>query len=209
MSDLTHHSEPALNTTVHTDHELNTYLNPWGVDLADHTNALKIVAERLSIVRYVFLVQIEDGIATAPQRASLEYADAVLIGWPESDDPDLTSVNDDQYREVLNQIQFMDDYIDKFRAMERDADIDGMTDTLIRITERVANVRRMFQPQFLLPTFAEIRRVVQDEWNEDMGKIDTETSEHDNPEALRSLQHEFEHIMSEDHLNSSQESHHD
>lgn len=56
--------------------------NPWGVDLAQRTSVLKIVSERLSLVRYVFLVQIEDGIATATQRASLEYADAVLIGWP-------------------------------------------------------------------------------------------------------------------------------
>ena len=41
--------------------------------------ALDIAAERLSIVRYVFLVQIEEGIASAAQRSSLEYADAVLI----------------------------------------------------------------------------------------------------------------------------------
>ena len=47
-----------------------------------------------------------------------------------------------------------------------------MTDTLIRITEHVAEVRRLYQPDFPLPTFAEIRRVVQDEWDEDMGKID-------------------------------------
>ena len=50
------------------------------IDLNDQTLGLKIAAERLSIVRYVFLVQIEDGIASASQRASLEYADAVLIG---------------------------------------------------------------------------------------------------------------------------------
>ena len=52
------------------------------IDLNDPKLNLKIAAERLSIVRYVFLVQIEDGIASAAQRASLEYADAVLIGWP-------------------------------------------------------------------------------------------------------------------------------
>lgn len=52
------------------------------IDLNDPKLGLKIAAERLSIVRYVFLVQIEDGIASAAQRASLEYADAVLIGWP-------------------------------------------------------------------------------------------------------------------------------
>ena len=32
------------------------------IDLNDQTLGLKIAAERLSIVRYVFLVQIEDGI---------------------------------------------------------------------------------------------------------------------------------------------------
>ena len=48
------------------------------IDLNDPKLNLKIAAERLSIVRYVFLVQIEDGIASAAQRASLEYADAVL-----------------------------------------------------------------------------------------------------------------------------------
>ena len=60
----------------------HVFPNPWGVDLAQRTSVLKIVSERLSLVRYVFLVQIEDGIATATQRASLEYADAVLIGRP-------------------------------------------------------------------------------------------------------------------------------
>ena len=53
--------------------------NPWGVDLAQRASVLKIVSERLSLVRYVFLVQIEDGIATATQRASLEYADARVL----------------------------------------------------------------------------------------------------------------------------------
>mgnify|MGYP007054915907 CR=1 FL=1 len=32
----------------------------------------------------------------------------------------------------------MEQYIAKFSAMEREQDIDGMTDTLIRVTERVA-----------------------------------------------------------------------
>ena len=36
----------------------------------------------------------------------------------------------------------MEQYIAKFSAMEREQDIDGMTDTLIRVTERVAEVRR-------------------------------------------------------------------
>ena len=134
--------------------------NPWNADLNDPYLGLKLASERLSIVRYVFLVQIEDGIASAAQRASLEYADAVLIGWPEVD----------------AEMRLMEQYIAKFSAMEREQDIDGMTDTLIRVTERVAEVRRAYQPDFPLPTFAEIRRVVQDEWDEDMGKIDPDNA---------------------------------
>ena len=64
--------------------------------------ALDIAAERLSIVRYVFLVQIEDGIATASQRSSLEYADAVLMGWPDSDASDVTLPDDSTFATVLN-----------------------------------------------------------------------------------------------------------
>lgn len=151
-------------------------LNPWHMDLDDPKLQLQIAAERLSIVRYVYLVQIEDGIATAPQRASLEYADAVLIGWPDADSPQVVDITDEQRRIVAHQMQEMEDYIGRFRAMEAKGDVDGMTDTLIRITERVAEVRRQFQPGFLLPTFAEIRRVVQAEWDEDMGKIDPDAS---------------------------------
>ena len=50
------------------------------IDLNDPKLGLKIAAERLSIVRYVFLVQIEDGIASAAQRASLEYAPCSSVG---------------------------------------------------------------------------------------------------------------------------------
>ena len=84
---------------------------------------------------------------------------------------------------IDEQIRLMEEYVDKFRTMEQDGDIDGMTDTLIRITERVARVRSIYQPKFLLPTFAEIRRVVQDEWDEDMGKIDSDTVMNDNGES--------------------------
>ena len=142
------------------------------IDLNDQTLGLKIAAERLSIVRYVFLVQIEDGIASASQRASLEYADAVLIGWPETDSPEVVELDAAKLKTVRGQMGMMEQYIRRFSAMERKGDVDGMTDTLIRITERVAEVRRLYQPGFPLPTFAEIRRVVQDEWDEDMGKID-------------------------------------
>ena len=141
-------------------------------DAEDTRLPLRIAAERLSMVRYVFLVQIEDGIATAGQRASLEYADAVLIGWPEADADDVVEPSDEQLRGVREHMGLMEQYIGKFRTMEREGDIDGLTDTLIRITERVAEVRRCFQPGFPLPTFAEIRRVVQDEWDEEMNQID-------------------------------------
>ncbi|MBT1171186.1 phosphoribosylglycinamide synthetase [Bifidobacterium sp. SO4] len=147
------------------------------IDLNDPKLGLKIAAERLSIVRYVFLVQIEDGIASAAQRASLEYADAVLIGWPETDSPDVVDLDEAQMHTVREHMELMEGYIGKFSQMERDGDIDGMTDTLIRITERVAEVRRLYQPGFPLPTFAEIRRVVQDEWDEDMGKIDPQDTD--------------------------------
>lgn len=181
--------------------------NPWGVDLADRRNLLKVASERLSLVRYVFLVQIEDGIASAGQRASLEYADAVLIGWPETDADDVVEVDDERYRDVVEQIVLMEDYIDRFRAMERDNDIDGMTDTLIRITERVAHVRRAFQPSFLLPTFAEIRRVVQDEWNEDMGKIDPDGEAADDRAQELTLQQEIDRVAADSAAADAQEKH--
>ena len=142
------------------------------LDLDDPRCGLKIAAERLSIVRYVFLVQIEDGIASASQRASLEYADAVLIGWPDEHSPDVVDLDTAQLDAVREHMELMEGYIARFSTLEREGDVDGMTDTLIRVTERVAEVRRLYQPDFPLPTFAEIRRVVQDEWDEDMGKID-------------------------------------
>lgn len=144
--------------------------NPWNADLNDPYLGLKLASERLSIVRYVFLVQIEDGIASAAQRASLEYADAVLIGWPEVDAKTWWNSTKRSLKASMSQMRLMEQYIAKFSAMEREQDIDGMTDTLIRVTERVAEVRRAYQPDFPLPTFAEIRRVVQDEWDEDMGQ---------------------------------------
>ena len=142
------------------------------VDTADQRLGFKIASERLSMVRYVFLVQIEDGIATAEQRASLEYADAVLIRWPNEDAPEVSTLDEAQVRVLREQMAMMEQYVGRFRTMERERDVDGMTDTLIRITERVAEVRRLFQPDFPLPTFAEIRRVVQDEWDEEMNHID-------------------------------------
>ena len=167
-----------MNITADTPNKASE-LRP-DIDLNDPKLGLKIAAERLSIVRYVFLVQIEDGIASAAQRASLEYADAVLIGWPETDSPEVADLDDAQLKIVREHMELMEGYIGKYSQMEHDGDLDGMTDTLIRITERVAEVRRLYQPDFPLPTFAEIRRVVQDEWDEDMGKIDPRE---DNPTA--------------------------
>ena len=70
--------------------------------------ALDIAAERLSIVRYVFLVQIEEGIASAAQRSSLEYADAVLMGWPDSDAKDVTLPEDSAMTQVLDYMRRME-----------------------------------------------------------------------------------------------------
>ena len=162
-----------MNTTADTANKASE-LRP-DIDLNDPKLGLKIAAERLSIVRYVFLVQIEDGIAyvTVP-------AYSVVTGWPETDSPEVVDLNDAQLKIVREHMELMEGYIGKYSQMEHDGDLDGMTDTLIRITERVAEVRRLYQPDFPLPTFAEIRRVVQDEWDEDMGKIDPRE---DNPTA--------------------------
>ncbi|KAA8832081.1 phosphoribosylglycinamide synthetase [Bifidobacterium tissieri] len=137
---------------------------------------LRVAAERLSIVRYVFLVQIEDGIPTAPQRSALEYADAVLIGWPDADAEDVVDVQSDELRIIAGHVKMMEEYITRFRECERENSIDDMTDVLIRISEQVAEIRKRFQPGFPLPTFAEIRRVVQEEWDEDMDRIDPDSS---------------------------------
>lgn len=118
------------------------------IDLSDQKLGMKVAAERLSTVRYVFLVQIEDGIASASQRASLEYADAVLIEWPDEHSPEIVALDEGQLATVREQILMMEQYIGRFSKMERDGDVDGMTDTLIRITERVAEVRRLYQPDF-------------------------------------------------------------
>lgn len=150
--------------------------NPWGADLDDPRLGLRIAAERLSLVRYVFLVQIEDGIATAAQRASLEYADAVLIGWPETDSHEVADLDGDQQATVGAQMELMERRILDFRRQERDGDVDGMTDTLVKVTECVAVIRGLYQPDFALPTFAEIQQVVQDEWDEDMDRIDASSA---------------------------------
>ena len=137
-------------------HTMQDNKNPWNAELTDPMLRLRLASERLSIVRYVFLVQVEDGIASADERASLEYADAVLIGWPETDASDVITPDAAQLDDIDEQMRVMEQHIAKFSAMERDHDIVGMTDTLIRVTE--------------------LRRVVQDEWDEDMDKIDPDNA---------------------------------
>lgn len=143
-----------------------------GVSASNVLDALDVAAERLSIVRYVFLVQIEDGIASASQRSSLEYADAVLMGWPDRDNRDVvTPENSETIDEVNKNLQKMESNIAEFSKLERASLVDNMSEVLVEITECVANIRGVFQPDFDLPTFEEIKRVVQDEWNEEMGNI--------------------------------------
>ena len=143
-----------------------------GVGASNVLDALDVAAERLSIVRYVFLVQIEDGIASASQRSSLEYADAVLMGWPDRDNRDVvTPENSETIDKINKNLQKMESNIAEFSKFERASLIDNMSEVLVGITECVANIRGVFQPDFALPTFEEIKRVVQDEWNEEMGNI--------------------------------------
>lgn len=143
-----------------------------GVGASNVLDALDVAAERLSIVRYVFLVQIEDGIASASQRSSLEYADAVLMGWPDRDNRDVvTPENSETINKINKNLQKMESNIAEFSKFERASLIDNMSEVLVEITECVANIRGVFQPDFALPTFEEIKRVVQDEWNEEMGNI--------------------------------------
>lgn len=143
-----------------------------GVGASNVLDALDVAAERLSIVRYVFLVQIEDGIASASQRSSLEYADAVLMGWPDRDNRDVvTPENSETIDKINKNLQKMESNMAEFSKFERASLIDNMSEVLVEITECVANIRGVFQPDFALPTFEEIKRVVQDEWNEEMGNI--------------------------------------
>ncbi|AIC91809.1 hypothetical protein, putative CorA-like Mg2+ transporter protein [Bifidobacterium [indicum] DSM 20214 = LMG 11587] len=132
---------------------------------------LRVASERLSILRYVFLVQIEDGIPDAEQRACLEYADAVLIGWPDEDSDQVHDLNEEELNEVRRQITVMEDHVPTFRNQEQDGKIADLAASLVIITQCVAQVRRAYQPEFPLPTFAEIRRVVQEEWDADMERI--------------------------------------
>lgn len=149
---------------------------------------LRLGAERLSQVRYVFLVQIEDGIASAEQQSALEYADAVLIGWPSKDDEDAVQIDSATAQEVARHMRLGEEYVDRFRQAEREHELDEMTAALIRVSEQVAEIRKIYQPTFPLPTFAEIRRVIQDEWDEAMGKIDVDAHDVQEPSTQDSSQ---------------------
>jgi hypothetical protein len=165
-----------------------------GIDLNHQREWLKIASERLSIVRYVFLVQVEDGIASARQRASLEYADAVLIGWPDNDSPEVRDLEGSEFDAVKNLIAIMERHIADFTVQEREGEAEAMSDTLMHITDCVAQVRRLFQPGFPLPTFDEISKVVQEEWNEDMGRIDSQDGEPSLETIERQTEHADEHL---------------
>lgn len=158
---------------------------------------LRVASERLSILRYVFLVQIEDGIPDAEQRACLEYADAVLIGWPDEDEEGIRDLSDEELNQVRRSITVMEDHVPGFRKQEQDGRIADLSASLVAITQCVAQVRRSYQPDFPLPTFAEIRRVVQEEWNADMERIDPDRV---NPSAEQIK----EEVKIEDSENSSQ-----
>lgn len=172
-----------------------------GIDLNDQRLWLKISSERLSLVRYVFLVQVEDGIASANERAALEYADAVLIGWPDNDSEEVRDLADDEFDTVRKLMSIMQEHITVFKEQERHADIVEMTPMLVHITDCVAQIRRLYQPDFPLPTFSEIRRVVEEEWNEDMGKIDLSDSE----PTVENIEEQTEHAdeQREEHADQS------
>lgn len=172
-----------------------------GVDVDDSRLPMRLAAERLSTVRYVFLVQIEDGIASADERASLEYADAVLMGWPEEDSDEVQDPPEGSEALRIELLGAMERHIATFRNMEHEGDLPGMTDTLIRITEQVAGIRRIYQPSFELPTFAEIRRFVQREWDEAMGRIDAEETD----TAARRLERDVHDADAKSHVHGGQD----
>lgn len=126
---------------------------------------LRVASERLSTVRYVFVVAIEDGIAGVEERSALEYSDAVLIGWPDNDANDVQDARN--IENVAELVMELEKRIVVFREAELNGGTARMADTLIHISEYVARVRKAYQPDFLLPTYAEIRRYVQRQWDEE------------------------------------------
>ena len=158
---------------------------------------LRVASERLSLLRYVFLVQIEDGIPDAGQRSCLEYADSVLIGWPDENADDVRDLDQEQLNQVRHDITVMEERVPVFRQQEQEGRIADLSDSLVAITGCVARVRRAYQPGFPLPTYSEIRRVVQEEWNADMERIDPDRV---NPSAEQMRQE----VKSENEENASE-----
>ena len=87
---------------------------------------LRIVSERLSTVRYIFVVTIEDQLPTVNERAALEYADAVLLGWPQGESKDVRDIPEEELAAVSADIASVESCIDLFRQGEKDSDADRM-----------------------------------------------------------------------------------
>jgi len=91
----------------------------------------------------------------------------------------------------------MEERVPVFRQQEQEGRIADLSDSLVAITGCVARVRRAYQPGFPLPTYSEIRRVVQEEWNADMERIDPDRV---NPSAEQMRQE----VKSENEENASE-----
>ncbi len=137
----------------------------------DPDDWLAITSERLSQVRYVFMVQIEDGIVSAHSRAALEYSDAILMGWPDSNASSLHQPDADELTRVRRLGHEVAVHLQSFRVAEKNDETDEMARQLIAITDKIAAIRRTYQPDLRLPHFEEISHVVRDEWEEDMDRI--------------------------------------
>ncbi len=144
---------------------------------------MPIASERLSQVRYVFIVQIEDGVASARSRSCLEYADAVLMAWPDETAEGILPSDQVDHEAMARAEKEMERHIVAFRLAERADQTDVMGDELVKIAAAAAVIRHAYQPQVRIPTIEEISRVVGEEWNEEMGSIDAEELE--NGEELR------------------------
>lgn len=138
---------------------------------------MSIASERLSQVRYVFIVQIEDGVPSAHSRACLEYADAVLMGWPDANSNELEEEAHVDQNEMKRAAQQMEKHIVAFRLAERADQTHEMGEELVQIALAAATIRHAYQPSVAIPTIDEISRVVSEEWKEEIGSIDAEELE--------------------------------
>lgn len=134
---------------------------------------------RLYSVRYVFLVHIEDGIPQPIQRAALEYIDTIVREWPRCDGSDdlpegMEVVTPDDAKRLSHAAELFDKsekYLGKFVRAEHQDDVENMVTCLVAIGDCAAEIRGIYQPGYNLPTFAEVRRLVQDEWDEGIGAL--------------------------------------